>query len=829
MLKKYLLLLSFFLLVIPVNAQVKNSELIIDNWTFHSLHSIKSYPAAVPGTIQTDLYENGLIPDPFFGDNEKSLQWISDSVWVYETKFQVSPDWLNQPNIKLIFEGIDTYADVFLNDSLILKTNNMFHSWEMNVKNLLKPGINALRVVFFPPDSSQKAIPGGNRVYHRKAQYQFGWDWGPVLKTMGMWKPVKIHVQPELQLEDVYITQDFISENEVKITVQGKVKGKNGVCQVAIQNAQSHEVYVGSTIRTISEEQPFVLSFLLKNPRLWWCHGMGEAYLYPFRVELSEMSILHDVKTIPTGIRKIELVQEKDSIGQSFYFKLNGKQIFAKGANWVPAESFLPRLTDSVYESLINDAVASNMNMLRVWGGGIYENDAFYRLCDEKGILVWQDFMFACGMYPWNDEFLKSVETEAVYQVKRLRNHACLALWCGNNESNEGWHNWGWQKEFEMTARDSTEIWHGYQKLFHSRLPRLVDSLNHGTSYHASSPLYGWGRKESLAYGDQHYWGVWWGMEPFQKYIEKTGRFASEFGFQALPDMKTLAAFCDANQLYMFSPQLKSHQKHATGYETIETYMKRGYPLPEKLDDFVYVSQVVQADGMKIAMEAHRRAMPRCMGSLYWQFNDCWPVVSWSGIDYYGRWKALQYQVKRSFEPLIVSCLQSYDSVSVYIVNDSYKPYVGKLICTVADFKGKIEGQTEIKVSVPAFGSVFVLKVAMPVKGMQGKYLLAEFQTNNIKARAIHYFRPVVTLKLPKASPEITFETVGERIYALLNSKVLMKNVCLLSENEDAKFSDNYFDLLPGEEKKVEIKVNGKLPDIKQLKVRCMNVFVKEY
>ena len=419
---------------------------------------------------------------------------------------------------------------------------------------------------------------------------------------------------------------------------------------------------------------------------------MGEAYLYPFTIDVFQKNIVLAQKKLNIGLRTIELIQEKDAIGKSFYFKLNGIPVFMKGANYIPPDSFLPKANDAVYKKIVNNAVVANMNMLRVWGGGVYASDAFYDECDKNGILVWQDFMFACAMYPGDMSFLENVKQEVIDNVTRLQNHPCIALWCGNNENDEGWQNWGWQKQYNYTKDQETDIWKDYEKLFHELIPKTLDSLLSPTEnrYWSSSPSIGWGKKESLTQGDSHYWGVWWGMEPFEMYEKKVGRFMSEYGFQGMPSLETFKSVVNNEDLNLNSESIKNHQKHPTGYQTIQTYMERDYKVPSSFEDYSYVSQLLQADGMKTAIEAHRRAKPNCMGSLYWQLNDCWPVTSWSSIDYYGNWKAFHYQAKRSYENLLISITEDVDNYLIYIINDDLKTYTGKTDLNLLDFNGNL-------------------------------------------------------------------------------------------------------------------------------------------
>jgi len=812
---------NFFVVVfgfISLHSFSQHAEIVtLDNWMFRSLHSLDYNKAVVPGVVHLDLLNNGIIQDPFLCNNENKYQWISDSTWEYVSHFNVTEKIFKSQDIRLIFEGIDTYSKVYLNDSLILESNNMFIPWVCNVKSIIKKENNLLKVILYPVDTVLPNFPGGNRVFHRKAQYQFGWDWGPVFKTQGIWKPVYIKAQDNIYIEDAFFEQNFRSDSSVEIQLSGKISGMGVLknASITVRDAKTQQVYVDNLIK----DRVFSLKYIIKNPHLWWCNGMGKPNLYSFKIELFNEDILVESQIKTIGLRKIELIRQNDSIGQSFYFQLNGVPVFAKGANWVPAESFLPRLSSIKYEERIRDAVESNFNMLRVWGGGIYEDDYFYELCDKNGILIWQDFMFACGMYPWTPSFLENVSCEAEYQIKRLRNHPCLALWCGNNEIDEGWHNWGWQKQFSLSTQDSLAMWNGYKQVFHQILPDSVKKLSLQTSYHASSPTYGWGRKQSLTHGDQHYWGVWWGMEPYEKYIEKTGRFASEYGFQAYPDLKTIVAFGNRSD----STCLKNHQKHPTGFDAINEYMKRDYNIPKNFEDYVYVSQLLQADVVCTAIESHRRAMPKCMGSLYWQFNDCWPVVSWSGIDYFGKWKALQYKVKELFKPVITSSIYKNDTLFIYGINDGNSEIKGFLLYTLMNFSGEKFINDSIPVFLPPLSSRLLHAIA--IKKYADKLVFSTLRYKNETFNEISYFTLPKDLKLERTEPKISIISQNDEMFIIIQSKYLLKNVYLFTDDDNITFSNNYFDVLPNIP--IQLKLKTELPEsevLKRIKSRMLNV-----
>jgi beta-mannosidase len=541
---------------------------------------------------------------------------------------------------------------------------------------------------------------------------------------------------------------------------------------------------------------------------------LGEANLYPFEISLTQNNKTIDSRKLNIGLRTIELIQEKDKTGKSFYFNINGKPVFMKGANVIPPDSFLPRATDSVYKSIVKSAVDANMNMLRVWGGGVYAEDAFYNECDKNGILVWQDFMFACAMYPGDEAFLENVKQEVIDNVNRLQNHPSIALWCGNNENDEGWHNWGWQKQFNYSESDSTKIWNDYEALFHKLIPQTLDSLlpKNENRYWPSSPSIGWGRQESLLSGDSHYWGVWWGNEPFEMYQKKVGRFMSEYGFQGMPDVKTFQAFAKSDELNFDSEAVKNHQKHPTGYKTINDYMARDYIVPTNFEDYVYVSQFLQAEGMKIAIEAHRTAKPNCMGTLFWQLNDCWPVTSWSSVDYYGRWKAFQYQVKRSFENLLILVNEEKSNYKIYISNDNLNSYEGNLEIQMLDFNGEKLWETVDKVTVLGNSSRIYYEISKDLEtyNFKNQVLSVKFKSKTKSVETLFYFAKPKDLQLTK--PNIQIIKLDELTYEV-TSDILAKNVYLTSEQETF-FSDNYFDILPNQ--KVIIKLSKSVESIKQ-------------
>lgn len=808
--KKLLLLLSILYCSV-LTAQNSYRNLSSENWTFNKQNEAQKNKARVPGTIHTDLFENKLIPDPFFETNEKELQWIENENWEYETKFMLTKAELKNQNIDLLFEGLDTYATIYLNGKLLLETDNMFRTWNKSVKYKLQIGENHLKISFksasnFGKEEAKKLpyiLPGDEKVFTRKAQYHFGWDWGPRFVTCGIYKPIKLHFWNEVKIENIRYEQISLTDELAKLDFIIDVNcQKSGIYNLRINHKSiNYKLKKG--------ENKIEFPYEIINTKRWWCNGLGEANLYPFQINLSKKNKIIDSKKLNIGLRTIELVQEKDEIGKSFYFKLNGIPVFMKGANYIPPDSFLPRVTDSTYNAIVKNAVDANMNMIRVWGGGVYADDAFYNACDKNGILVWQDFMFACAMYPSDEKFLSTVKQEVIDNVNRLQNHPSIALWCGNNENDEGWKNWGWQKQYNYSEADSTEIWNGYKKLFHEVIPQTLDSLvsKEKNMYWPSSPSIGWGRKESLLQGDSHYWGVWWGMEPFEIYKKKVGRFMSEYGFQGMPSLETFSKFANSENLNLNSEAVKAHQKHHTGYQTIQTYMERDYKVPTKFEDYIYVSQLLQAEGMKTAIEAHRRAKPYCMGTLFWQLNDCWPVTSWSSVDYFGNWKAFHYQTKRSFENILISVNEEQNQCRIYIVNDELTSKKGKLELQLIDFDGKILWNSTSEIQIEANTSKIYFEIdKKEFEKFNLKQAVLNIKFNNAKTN--YFFEKPKDLELK--NPIISIKVLNKTTIQISTYK-LAKNIYL--SQEETSFSDNYFDLLPNEKR--IIKISKPVKDIK--------------
>ncbi|MEO3946625.1 glycoside hydrolase family 2 protein [Gorillibacterium sp. CAU 1737] len=806
----------------------------LDGWRFKMAEDTDWLSAHVPGCVHTDLLKNGRIPDPFYGANELDLQWIDKKNWDYEVSFAATPELLAESKQELFFEGLDTYADVFLNGRLVLSADNMFRTWKVDVTGLLMPTGNTLTVRFRSPivedvpkleklgfplpapnDTSEMGGLGDKKisVFARKAPYHYGWDWGPRFVTSGIWRPVTLIGWSESRITDLYIRQDDIRQEAARLTAVVEVEAEqNGEAVLRIEAGGQEWT---QTVELQAGINRLELPLVIEQPSLWWCRGLGEPNLYTFHAELSQAGRTTSEHSVRTGLRTIRLIREREANGTSFYVEVNGQPVFSRGANHIPNDSFVSEVTADRYRHEIAAAVESNLNMIRVWGGGIYEDKIFYDLCDEAGLLVWQDFMFACSMYPGDEAFLASVKAEAEDNVKRLRNHASIALWCGNNEIDSAWAHfnensgWGWKNPHSPERRET--IWSWYEELFHRMLPDVVERLMPGTDYWPSSPLVELTgdirqhTKGTPSSGDIHYWGVWHSKEPFERYNEVVGRFMSEYGFQSFPEYKSALRYAEPEDMELESKVMQVHQKNGQGNLLIKEYMEQYLHEPKDFPSFLYLSQVLQADAMAIAIEAHRRNKPYCMGSLYWQLNDCWPVASWASMDYYGHWKAAQYHIKRSFRDVIVSAEIKNGLFDIKVVSDRPEPFEGQVRLRLMDFQGAVVRETCVPVHLAANEAVEAIKIdhaEWPAdKGPEEVLLLMELLDNNqeVVDAKTHYFVRSKHLRLEapvlKVTESKTEDGSGTRI--TLETDKLARQVWLYTEKAGI-FTDNFFDLIPG-------------------------------
>jgi len=789
------------------------------NWQFKGINTVDWKSASVPGNIFTDLLSHKVIEDPFIKTNEEKVQWVSKKDWEYKTNFSLSEEILNKKNIELNFEGLDTYAKIYINGNYQLNTDNAFKRYTISLKDIPMYKSNELKIVFENTGSienpaklnSNYKLPEGKRIYTRKAQFQYGWDWGPKLNTLGIWKPITLKAWDDLKFENIYIRQKEIDKDKALLSVEIIIESKDDR-NIQLFTKINKEI-ISSNISLKKGKHTYKVPIEIINPKLWWTHNLGNPYLYNFNFQLISDGKIKDEKSIKKGIRTIKLIAKKDTIGESFYFELNGKPVFMKGANYIPQNNFQNKVTNQHYEKLLSDVVESNMNMLRVWGGGIYENDIFYDICDEKGILVWQDFMFACAMYPGSIEFLANVKEEAEQQIKRLRNHTSIALWCGNNENAEGWRRWGWQAK--RTKKEKEEIWNDYLAVFDTILPKSVAKLSE-TNYWETSPKYGRGNPKYQMEGDAHDWWVWHDGYPFEHFEKNVPRFMSEFGFQSFPSFETINYINQNDTINLKTDAIKLHQKHAKGFQLIEEYMNRNYKISKNEEDYVYVSQLLQAKGIVMGIEAHRRAKPTNMGSLYWQLNDCWPSISWSSIDYFGQWKALQYKAKNAFKNLLISSTIEKNKVKIFVINDTFNPIQGNLKVTLIDFYGKEIWKDSKEIQVLENSSKPYFNFSLESIKSESSVLITEFKNQ----QSVFFFTKPKDLNLPKGIIKKVVSKTKNGFSIILTSDVLQKDMFLFSKGK-GHFSDNFFDLIPNQNK--VIKFITKENSLNDLRIKTLN------
>ena len=844
----------------------QESVTLSTGWTFRQERLRNWHPATVPGTVHTDLMAIGSIEDPFLGMNERAVQWIDKEDWLYDNHFEVTEAQQQRSRRELTFYGLDTYADVWLNDSLILKADNMFRTWRVDVTHLTHVGSNHLRVRLCSPvrmdlpkwqqfpnqhfASSDQSQNGGLldcqlSPFIRKAPYHYGWDWGPRLVVMGIWRPVVFTAWDAAVIRDVFVEQQEVTRRRAVIRHHVTIEADHDcAATITVTDSATQRPLATHKVALHRGQNDVTLPYTIANPRLWWTNGLGEPHLYTLQTRVKTEGNTATSRTTKVGLRSVRLHRVPDADGEAFFFTLNGEKVFMKGANYIPCDVFLPRVTDSVYRRTIADAVAVNMNMLRVWGGGVYEDDRFYDLCDAAGILVWQDFMFACSMYPASGDFLQNIRQEAIDNVRRLRNHPCIALWCGNNEVQDAWFSWGWKQRSEQRGDGQAErLWDEYKELFFKTLPEVVSEYAPQTDYQPSSPFATPVGRSQLTRGDYHYWEVWHGRKPISEYNNVRARFFSEYGMQSFPELASVQRFCpDAKDWSITSDVMMAHQRGGThANELIESYLNTEYGRPIGFDSLLYVGQLMQGDAMKTAIEAHRRDKGYCWGSLLWQINDCWPVASWSTRDYYGRWKAAHYMVRQAMADILVSPIQQADStLHVIIVNDRLAPVNGQLTVEVWRTRGEVESlklkvkseafkakslKIKVKVGANSVGDVWsmptaqlltqagiaadeaVIHVELYVQGTQ-------YANNYILVYPKHLKLQPANLRWTIEDSQVAdskFQVSGFRSQAsgydiTLTSDRYARGIFLSIDGDDTHhFSDNYFDLLPGQTRTVSV------------------------
>ncbi len=798
---------AFFILVHSmIRAQYPVAFSLAGHWEYTQTPLQHWKKCQLPNSIYRILLEDQIIPDPFYSNNEAAVQWVAEEDWSFRKKFAVHDSILLSENIELEIEQLDTYAEVYLNNYLVGTPCNANVPQRLNIKPFLKSGTNeiiihirsAVRIADSLYRQLPSKLPGEMRVCLRKPQFHFGWDFGPKLAGCGIqgyiliyaWNNVRINHPAVLTKDCNADSANMIWQIEVESAKEAKY----------CLNVSIDQQYYAFHFTTRPGVNHYRFPFTIANPRLWWPNGCGSQHLYRCHWHISNENNEHiQSDSLRFGIRTIQLDTSADSGGRMFRFLINNKALFVKGANYIPQHAF--QMSVPEHERIIDDIADCHFNMIRIWGGGLYEKDAFYRKCDEKGILIWQDFMYACGMYPGDSAFLENANREAAYQVQRLARYACIALWCGNNENNEGWHHWGWQLFLSKSSKD--RIWNDYQNLFNDILPNHVSRYSNFNAYWESSPLYGRANEKFMSEGDAHDWGVWHDEMPFQKLEERIPRFMSEFGFQSLPGLQTILQFAGQSSLDLDAQDLLAHQKHPRGNRLIKQYIERDFPPPRSFDQLIYLNQLTQAEGIGLGILAHRRAKPYCMGTLYWQLNDCWPGISWSGRDFFGHWKALQHKTKEVFVPVLVQAKVDHDMCTFSLQNDCLQKKEVALKIAVMDFDGHEKYHYDSSISVAANQNLEIFRVdlrkSIPDFDATQMFLLMQWQTDGQPHERIQTFCKPSKLKLKAPEIETLKPVKTDSGWSFeLRSNTFVKWV-YLPEALGERFMPNFFDLKPNQ------------------------------
>jgi beta-mannosidase len=845
-------------------------------WQFREAGTAKWLSAQVPGSVHTDLLALGRIPAPFVADNELDVQWVTERDWEYALAFQISPELLAEERVFLVCDGLDTLADVTFDGQPLGRAENMFRRYCWDVAAHLVEGDNRVHIVFpaltayirarqaeQPLVSPSHSIPGGPHA--RKAPCQFGWDWGPKLPPVGIWQDIRLEGYSVARLDDVHLRQRHADDGAVTVSADVTIERWQDADLRVVLRLTAPGGETQTETRGFGRDQVSgAIEINVAAPQLWWPNGYGEQPLYDVQVALYQGDTLCDQRAFQLGLRTLELRREPDEFGTSFTFVVNGVPLFAKGANWIPADSFPTRIDDEHLESLIRSTAQVHMNMLRVWGGGFYEEERFYDLCDRYGILVWQDFIFSCSIYPADEAFFENVRVEAVENVRRLRHRASLALWCGNNEMEWGWVNWGWQgASYEPLRR-------AYDRMFHHFLPEICAVEDPDRPYWPSSPSSNtpFVNPNSVRAGDTHNWEVWHGNRPFQAYREHNSRFVSEFGFQSLPALETIRTYADEADWNMTSYIMEHHQRNAAGNGKIINYMTDHFRLPKDFESLVYLTQLLQAECVRTGVEYWRRN--RCTsGALYWQLNDCWPVASWASLDYYGRWKALHYAARRFYAPVLLSAedwpagdddpdhvdpaddgqrrirwsLEMPDGrvlntgehivsvetamqilggggrpapaewkpvVSLYVTNDLTDAWQGHVRWSLETLDGQALETGDEAVTAPALSAIRVRTLdftdQVTTDNRRQVVLVYElWQDDRPLSLSVIPFAPNKHLELGDPGLRHIVHQTAEGFEIQVTARRLARFVGLALEGADAVFSDNYFDLPAGRAATVQL------------------------
>jgi len=809
-------------------------DLAAQVWSINSASGIELVGIKAPFTLYDALWRQRKIEHPYNRQASDSLQWVEQQIWICRMEFEADSTQAARSDARIVFEQIMTHARVYLNGKNLGETKNAFRQYSFPVGKLMTAGTNQLEVHLLPIQRLNDSLaadhiplPEHHRAFVRQAAYTFGWDWGPRLAAGGITGSVRMEwsTTPHIsQLNHRVLRADSAhGEIEAEVRFRGAPAGSRIRLQLTGKDCrlEQTQTMIGRA------DTLFRTRFKIPQPHLWWTHDLGHPHLYKLTATLYlPHEPENDLYLEPTterkqqqvGLRTVELIQTPDDSGSSYVIHLNGHPLFVRGANAVPGGYLTDKRTsDPLWgrqpeTAPLAWARAAHINMLRMWGGGNYPSDAFYHCADSLGILLWQDAAFACAMYPSQNAFREEVEMELRQQISRLRSHPSLALWCGNNENYEGWHNWGWQKSLKYSAQDSLAVWKGYEQLFMKDIPELLQELDSGRAYTHSSPLTGWGRPEAYRQGDVHYWGVWWGLDSIEQYSRKVGRFVSEYGMQSFPHVATLRQFAGNNEedLFYESPAMKHHQRHPTGTATLNTYLGRDYPPASNPGQYAYLTQLLQHRAIETAIKAHRTSKPYCMGSLFWQWNDAWPGISWSAVDYLGRPKALYHRLKTLYQPVWVDIdtAQSYSSrqipsgrprlVAVNDTREAVEVTVELQLWHCAAQKALKISRKNILIPHGAALSDPWPRSLLADKRLRkpGYFVVVEWKQAGQKIGS-HWWVPHRPLQQKWEDPQLQLRTLGMGLLELRSTRPA-RFVHLQMESPT---DDDYFDLLPGQTK----------------------------
>lgn len=778
-------------------------------WQLSAGHrSLESVDMQIPGTVLSGLLAAGKIKDPFYRTNEDATRALFWKDYVFTRTFDVDEELLAQQHIVLVCEGLDTLAEISINGTFLAKTDNMHRTWKFQAKKLLHPGKNEIQIVFrsvlrfiedYPYEAHKKInyIPCGSMKGNqllRKAHSMFGWDWGPQTIDAGIFRDIYLQGYSHARIEDIRIHQQHAKNVSVQtsITLSESVPGQKLCVELSEDGADKP---LQTKLCKTNADGVAAVDFVIENPKLWWPNDYGDQPLYIVRTTLlDEDGTSLESITRRIGLRTLTISQEKDEWGNEFAFCVNGVKIFTRGGNYIPDDCLYTRITEKKLDYILESCRRAHFNCVRVWGGGYYPSDAFYDLCDEKGLIVWQDLMYACNVYDVTDAFAENCRQETYDNVRRLRHHASLGLWCGNNEIESAWDHWGdFQKETPYLRAD-------YIRLFEEVLPKAVQEADGETFYWHSSPSSGgcFDNPDDANRGDTHYWDVWHGQKPFTDYRKYFFRFCSEFGFQSFPCAKTVNSFTLEDDRNIFSRVMESHQKNDAANGKMLYYLSENLRYPKDLTHLLYASQVLQGMAIKYGVDHWRRNRGRCMGTLYWQINDDWPAPSWSSIDYFGRWKALHYMAQKFYAPHAVSMTLEDHRCHVYFSNESFETTEYSLTLSIRDLSGNVLETYETKGNSPAFSAIetAVVDICSWEDQKDDIFLEAVIHTKDQKVlKDVETLVPYkyLTLKSPVISTEA--EETNDAFILHISSDCFAPFVALDFDDADVIFSDNFFHL----------------------------------